>query len=118
MSTTSGWTFAPLPAIPRQATLPIHWTVEDLQRHLGGVPANRIRLFPPPGTATEEDALYIASHEDRICELVDGILVEKTMASYESLLAGILITLINIYLQENPLGIVLAPVGTLRILPT
>jgi hypothetical protein len=81
MSTTSDWTFAPLPAIPRQLTLPIHWTMEDLQQHLGGVPASRIRLFPPPGTATEEDALFIASHEDRICELVDGILVEKTMAS-------------------------------------
>jgi Uma2 family endonuclease len=118
MSTISDWTVSPLTAIPRHCTLPLTWTVEDLQQHLGGVPTGRIRLFPPPGTATESDALYIADHEDRICELVDGILVEKTMASYESLLAGLLITLLNVYLEKNPLGIALGPDGTLRILPS
>jgi Uma2 family endonuclease len=120
MSTTSDWTALPQtvsPPVLLQPTLPAHWTVADLQQHLGGVPADRIRLFPFPGTATEEDALRIDAHEDRICELVDGILVEKPMAYYESVLAGILITLINNYLETNNRGIAAGADGALWILP-
>ena len=98
--------------------LPHYWTLADLQGHLGGVPLDRIRLFPPLGTATVEDALNVAAREDRLCELVDGVLVEKTMASYESILAGILIYLLNAYLEKDARGVVLAPDGMLRILPT
>lgn len=107
------------PATPTQPTtlLPTDWTLADLQAHLGGIPLDRIRLYPPPGMATEQDALDIAVHEDRLCELVDGILVEKVMASYESLLAGLLIHFIHEFLDKNPLGVVLAPDGSLRILP-
>lgn len=97
--------------------LPIDWTLSDLQRHLGGVALDRIRLYPPPGMATEEDVLAIKNREDRLCELVDGVLVEKVMASYESLLAGIMIHFIHGYLDQNPLGVVLAPDGLLWILP-
>jgi Uma2 family endonuclease len=98
--------------------LPGEWTLADLQEFLGNVPARRIRLIPYPGTATEEDALRIHNREGRLCELVDGILVEKDMASFESLIAGLLIQLINNYLDQHPLGIVLAGDGPLRILPT
>lgn len=101
-----------------QTPLPAHWTMADLQEHLGGIPANRIRLFPPPGTATEEDVLSIEAHEDRHCELVDGILVEKPMASYESMLALYLGYFLHGYLENNPLGMVLGPDGPLRILPS
>src|SRR5262245_2488811 len=97
--------------------LPTDWNIADLQAHLGGIPPERIRLYPPPGMATEQDVLHFDDHEDRLCELVDGILVEKVMASYESLLAGILIQWINNFLDKNPLGIVLAPDGMLKILP-
>jgi hypothetical protein len=76
--------------VPLPPTLvPTEWTMADLQAHLGGVPAERIRLYPPPGMATEQDVLNIHDHEDRLCELVDGILVDKVMASFVSLLAGI-----------------------------
>lgn len=97
--------------------LPRDWTLADLQRHLGNVPPERIRLFPPPGTATVEDALYIADHEGSLCELIDGVLVEKVMASFESILAGILLQLLNNYLEKRPIGIVLAPDGPVRLLP-
>lgn len=104
---------------PSDATpLPAEWSLADLQRFLGDVPAHRIRLFPYPGTATEDDAVELQDHEGLHCELVDGVLVEKDMASYKSLLGGMLVTLINIYLQSNPLGIVLPGDGPLRILPT
>ena len=97
--------------------LPTEWTLADLQAHLGDIPAERIRLYPPPGMATEQDALDLEAHEDRLCELVDGILVEKVMAAFESLLAGILIHRIHTFLEKFPLGIVLAPDGMLWILP-
>lgn len=97
--------------------LPTEWSVADLQAHLGGIPLARIRLYPPPGMATEEDALNIQAHEDRLCELVDGILVEKVMASFESLVAGVLIHKVHTFLEKDPLGIVLAPDGMLWILP-
>jgi Uma2 family endonuclease len=82
------------------------------------VPASRIRVFPAPGTATEDDALRIAAREDRLCELVDGVLVEKVMATYESALAVILVHLIQSYLDDSPIGIALGADGALRILPT
>ena len=53
-------------------------TAADVIEHLG-VPADRIRLRPEPGTATVEDAL---SCTERLCELVDGVLVEKPMGCF------------------------------------
>ena len=103
---------------PSQMILPLQWTLADLQQHLGGIPLDRIRLYPPPGMATVEDALAIGDHEDRLCELVDGVLVEKVLSTYESVLAGILIHLINNFLDANRLGVVTGGGGPLRILPT
>jgi Uma2 family endonuclease len=91
--------------------------VADLQEYLGGVPLERIRLYPPPGLATEEDALWLDDHQDRLCELVDGILVEKTMGYYESQLAVILGHFLHLYLDSHPLGIVSGADGQLWILP-
>ena len=71
------------------------WTVADLQRRFGPIAFGRIRQHPPPGSATEHDVLRLNDHEDRLYELVDGILVEKTVGIEESLLAGMLLTLIN-----------------------
>jgi len=97
---------------------PTNWTVADLQAHLGGVPVSRIRLYPAPGTATEEDALRLDDHEDVICELVDGVLVEKVMSSFESLLAMMLVRILGTYLDAHDVGFLLGEGGQLRILPT
>jgi Uma2 family endonuclease len=97
---------------------PATWTMVDLQRHLGDIPLERILLYRAPGTATEEDAIWLDEHEDRVCELVDGVLVEKPMSTYESLLAAILIRLIGNYLDSHNLGVLLGADGQLRILPT
>jgi Uma2 family endonuclease len=102
--------------LPRTA-LPVEWSLADVQRHVGGVPIERIRSYPPPGMATEEDALKVHDHEDRLCELVDGILVEKTMGYYEAFLAGVLLQWINNFFDKQPLGFAMAPDGPLRILP-
>lgn len=101
----------------RQAQFPTQWTMADLQAHLGGIPANRIRLYPPPGYATEADVLEIEDREDRLCELEDGILVEKPMGWYESILAILVAYKISSYLEDHDLGQVLGADGSLKILP-
>lgn len=54
-------------------------TVADLVELFGPIPAWRIRNQPAPGTATEQDVIDIEAREDRLCELVEGVLVEKTV---------------------------------------
>jgi Uma2 family endonuclease len=99
------------------SVLPVDWTAADMLTHLGGIPLDRIRMYPPPGMATEKDVLESESRTHRICELIDGVLVEKTMGSFESVLAAEIIYLIKAYLRAHNLGTVLAPDGALRILP-
>ncbi len=102
---------------PRTTCLPTHWSLADIQNHLGGIPFERIRSFPPPGLATVEDAENLASRKEAICELIDGILVEKAMGFYESFLAMLIGTKLTTFVVENQLGIVLGEAGTLQILP-
>jgi Uma2 family endonuclease len=51
-----------------------------------------------------------------MCELIDGVLVEKTMGYAESLLACAIIELLRGFVRKHNLGIVLGEAGTLRIL--
>jgi Uma2 family endonuclease len=106
-----------LQTIHRQTPLPINWSVADLQAYLGDIPAERIRMFPPPGYATEADVLEIEDREDRLYELEDGILVEKPMGWYESLIATLVSRQIGNYLDDHDLGQVLGADGSLKILP-
>jgi Uma2 family endonuclease len=103
--------------VPVPVPRPSFKNVAELQKYLGGVPLDRIRMQPLPGQATEEDVLTILAKEDRICELIDGILVEKAMATYEALVAGILLTFINNYLFDHDIGIALPGDGLLRLFP-
>jgi Uma2 family endonuclease len=88
----------------------------ELLDRLGHVPPERIRLRPPPGTATEADVLEaLEAPRKRLCELIDGVLVEKPMGYAESFLASHLITLLNLFVQPRNLGQVTAPDGTVRL---
>ena len=82
---------------------------------IGGIAAERVWSFPAPGTATEEDLLHAYDHEGRLCELVDGILVEKAMGFRESLLAGALIEALRSFARRRNLGLVTAPDGMMRL---
>jgi Uma2 family endonuclease len=81
------------------------------------VPLERIRCQPPPGTATEADVLLRPNGEKRLCELVDGVLVEKAMGFYESILALVLGQLLLNFLDEHDLGVATGPDGTVRLAP-
>jgi Uma2 family endonuclease len=102
-------------ALPR--VWPNDWSLADLQEHLGGIPAQRIRLVPAPGCATEQDLVEIADREDRLYELEDGVLVEKPMGWHEAILATWISSKIAVYLETNDLGQVLGADGPLKILP-
>ncbi len=90
-------------------------TLADLVAGLGDVPLNRIRIRPALGTAVEQDVLDIHDHEDRLFELVDGVLVEKAMGYSESLIAALLIQLLRNHVERDNLGLVAAPDGMMRL---
>lgn len=93
-------------------------SLADLVRRLGDVPLDRIRFRPYPGTATIDDLLAIAARDDGICELIDGVLVDKPAGLEESFLAGFLATMLNQFVRPRNLGIVTGEAGKLRIFPT
>jgi Uma2 family endonuclease len=92
-------------------------TVADLLKKLGGIPAERVLLDPPPGTATEKDVLDVERRQGRICELVDGVLVEKAMGFEESFLALRIAFFLQLFLEQHKLGILAGADGTLRLWP-
>lgn len=99
------------------SVLPLHWTAADLHDHLGHIPLQRIRLYPPPGAATLADVLTVQAQEDRLCELVDGVLVEKTVGYYESRIALLIGYFLEGFLGQHDLGIVLGADGMLELQP-
>ncbi len=92
-------------------------TLADLRKRLGGIPLERIWFHPAPGTAAEKDVLEVELRENRLCELVDGTLVEKAMGFEEARLALRLGRLIDAFVDQNDLGICVGADGMMRIAP-
>lgn len=90
----------------------------ELHERLWHIPLERIRFQPWPGTATEADVLAaLEAPRKRICELIDGVLVEKAMGYNESTLASYLIVLLDAFVRPRNLGLVTSPDGTIRMWP-
>lgn len=107
MSTTLAQTVLP----------PVDRTFADVLDHLGGILPERVYAFPPAGAAEPRDVEAVRARSGRTCELIDGVLVEKTVGYLESRLAIVLGYLLETFLEEHDLGIVLGEAGTLEILP-
>src|ERR1700730_11723059 len=90
-------------------------TMADLQDRLGGVPLNRIRFHPFPGTATVQDVIDIHRQEGKSCELVEGVLLEKAVGFIQSGLAGFLIGVLNAFVLPRNLGVVTGEAGTVEL---
>lgn len=88
---------------------------EIIARRFGAIPPWRVRSDPQPGTATERDVLRIHASEKRLCELVDGILVEKAMGYEESLVAMQISHRLLSFLSRRKLGIVAGEAGMLKL---
>ena len=90
-------------------------TIDELVAHLGGIPLSRIRFRPMPGTATAKDALDVERREGKLCEVIDGVLVEKPVGYYEARIAVLLGHFLEDYLEEHDLGITVGADGPLFV---
>jgi len=89
-------------------------SMADLLDRLGGISPGRIRMYPYPGTATVDDVVRIERSENRLFELVDGVLVEKAMGFTESRLAAAIIAALSNYVDSEDLGVVTGPDGMIQ----
>lgn len=92
-------------------------TVADLLERLDGIPPERVLLRPVPGSATEQDVLDMDAHANRLCELIDGVLVEKSMGIEESILAALLMRRVGQFVEARKRGVIAGADGTIRLLP-
>ncbi len=92
-------------------------TVADVLNRLGDIPPERIRLRPPPGQATEDDVDRCKARFNCVCELFDGTLVEKPLGYYVDRVAFVLGHIIESFVEEHDLGIVLSGTGLVRVEP-
>lgn len=93
-------------------------TVAELLHQLGDIPPERLIINPPFGAATEADVLrYESSRRKRLCELMDGILVEKPMGYVESVLALAIGSFLNQHVLPRDLGLVAGESGMVRLFP-
>src|SRR5438270_1522467 len=93
-------------------------SLANVVRQLGGVSLKRIRMKPPPGLATVRDVIRIHDRQNRLYELIDGVLVERVQGYPMAKLALYLGHLIQSYLDQHPeLGEVSGADSTLRIFP-
>lgn len=90
-------------------------TLADLLVQLGGIAPERVRFRPLPGTATEQDVLDVQASEGRLCELVDGVLVEKGMGFRESFLSMALSAILWGFVKPRNLGLVTGADGMVRL---
>lgn len=90
-------------------------SVAELIDRLGGIPPNRIRLRPAPGTATVRDVIELHDKTGRLFELVDGTLVEKAMGYAESAVASEINRRLGNFVHEHRLGLVTGEAGMLRL---
>jgi Uma2 family endonuclease len=95
---------------------PRHFTNAAEWHHaLGNVPLERIVFDPVPGTATEADLLRFVERDKRLCELIDGTLVEKAVGFWEGQIAARLIIILGNFADAHDLGSVFAPDTTMRM---
>jgi len=87
------------------------YTIADLLHRLGEISPGRVRMRPLPGTATLADV-----ERNKLCELIDGTLVEKVMGARESILAFALGAILRDHVKPRKLGIIFGPDATMEIL--
>ena len=100
-----------------QATIapPTINTLADLRERLGG--STRSNLISPARHGDRKDVIEAEARDNRLCELVDGTLVEKAVGFEEARLAARLVHLVNSYLDKNDLGVCVGADGMMRIAP-
>ncbi len=91
--------------------------IEDILESLGGITPDRVRIMKPFGPATEADLIALNDRGETICELIDGMLVEKGMGYNESDLALVLAGYLRAFIVPRNLGLVTGEAGMMRLAP-
>ncbi len=94
------------------------WTVAELAERFGSLPAGRIRTDVKPGTATEDDVLRIRREDGALCELIDGVLVEKAVSDLTALVALEIGRILGNFVVPKKIGWVLGSDGFTRLFGT
>lgn len=97
--------------MPPLTTPQTDMTAEELASRVGAIPLWRIRQVPTPGTAVEEDIDRIRAEKGTLCELIDGVLVEKPVSGKTSILAVLISTLLTNFILPRKLGWIQGPDG-------
>ena len=50
-----------------------------------------------------------------LCELVEGVLVEKTVGAYEAYLAALMVRILGVFVDQQRTGVVYGPAGMSRL---
>lgn len=90
-------------------------TAADIVAQFGDVPLFRIVMDPAPGTATEDDLGRVKRQTGRLCELIDGTLIEKAVGAESELLGSKLLALLQPFAEKRGLGWVLGSQAFLRL---
>ena len=108
---------ATLPSVDQQTATPTadREALGSWARSVGDIPLGRIVLDPWPGTATERDLLVFVERDKRLCELLDGTLVEKPMGFGESAIAMAIGHAISAFVKPRRLGVVAGADGMMRM---
>lgn len=93
-------------------------TVADLAAKFGTLPAWRIRTDVSPGTATEDDVELLRRESGVLCELIDGVLVEKAVSDETAFLAIEIGRLLGNFVVPRRIGWVLGADGFVRLFGT
>jgi len=97
-------------------TIDQHDTFADLLERLGGIPLDRIVAHPTPGTATEDDVIrFLEKPRKRICELIDGVLVEKAVGFREGVFGSWIGHMIWKFIDAEDMGLVLGSDSPFRL---
>ena len=96
-------------------TLCTELTVAELAQRFGSLPPHRIRTDVPPGTATEDDVTRLRRDTGVLCELIDGVLVEKAVSEETSGIAIEIAALLREVVKPRKLGWLLGADGFARL---
>jgi len=92
-------------------------TMADRLEELGHISPSRLRLSPPPGTATIDDLTLANTHSKPLCELIDQSLVEKAVGFEASVVAMAIARILSNFVASRRLGIVSGADGMFELLP-
>ncbi len=87
-------------------------SMADVIERLGGIPAERILMRPVPGAATEENVVRF-----KVCELIDGTIVRKTLGLRESVLGLYIGCLLRNHAAKHGIGFVSGTDSLTRVAP-